>query len=545
MAWKITSCAAAPEGIVLWLSSTAGDDPADVTVEGLDVREVRAQNKLGSPEDLNGWIGGWGAPDRFEILTPIPAAFTPAPGSTLRLKLRSSTCVAHVLPTESLGVFTPRPSPQDFLDRVSRIASSAERIEVHAGTAAADTGRIANSADEIATQSERIADADEQLVAYPMLTSGADSGLSGPSSLTGAGARALIDKHLKTLVPNVPRDNDPNRLEAAILRATEPVVTNGITTYVPRSNPYGTADTSVGEGLAGAQASMVVFAQAQLQASLTLLDSLESLDVTSDPEVVAADTAILRRTWLDFVNELSRDGGPRVQRTNALANNLDGLADDGVNPNPVLDDNNEPVNFVDTLGEELGMLARDPITNARVPNRAPLNPLNVVTVDEEKAITDFETLQALIQGATATWRRLRGQISTPLALGVGLVRLRRLFAVLGESVDEAGAAFDSVFFDDDQRRSQPIGPPPEATTVQDLFEWLSSFATEEGPDLVHEGGTRGIDVVHDTTVTVLGTLASFQAYINAGAPAVLRHPRVTNALTEIDTCLQNIEQATQ
>jgi hypothetical protein len=154
-------------------------------------------------------------------------------------------------------------------------------------------------------------------------------------------------------------------------------------------------------------------------------------------------------------------------------------------------------------------------------------------------------LQALIQGATATWRRLRGQISTPLALGVGLVRLRRLFAVLGESVDEAGAAFDSVFFDDDQRRSQPIGPPPEATTVQDLFEWLSSFATEEGPDLVHEGGTRGIDVVHDTTVTVLGTLASFQAYINAGAPAVLRHPRVTNALTEIDTCLQNIEQATQ
>jgi hypothetical protein len=533
MAWKITNCAAAPEGVVVWLSSDSGDDVEDLTIDDFFIR----LKKDGNDQDLKGWTASSVVSDRVELI-PAPGA----PFQTLRRRrifvgIQDDLCESKVLPAGSLTAFLDRPQPEDFLDRAERIATSAEQIEAHAGTATTDTGRIATSAEDIAGGAQ-------QLVAYPLLTSDSDSSGGGPSSLSGAGARALIEKHLKALVPNVPRDDNPNRLEAAIVRATEPVVTNGITMYAPRSNPYGTADTSVGEGLAGAQASMVVFAQAQLQASLPLLDSLESLDVTSDPEVVAADTAILRRTWLDFVNELSRDGGPRVQRTNALANNLDGFADDGVNPNPVLDDNNEPVNFVDTLGEDLGMLARDPNTGARVPNRAPINPLNVVTVDEEKAITDFETLQALIHGATATWRRLRGQISTPLALGTGLVRLRRLFAVLGESVDEAGAAFDSVFFDDDQRRSQPIGPAPEATTVQDLFEWLSTFATEEGPDLVHEGGTRGIDAVHDTTVTLRATLGNFRAYINAGAPAVLRHPRVTNALDEIDSCLQNIEQAT-
>jgi hypothetical protein len=532
MAFDITNCAASPEGIVVWISWGASDDPTTLSVGDFTVHEGTAS---GAAADLRGWIGGLGELDRFDLIATAAAAFTPTEGQQLWVEINGRRKKTTVLPSGSLEALQRRPDARDFLDRAERIATSAEKIEVHAGTATTDTGRIATSAEQLAGEAG-------QLVAYPLLTSDSESSGGAPSSASGAGARALIDRQVKALVPNVPRDNDPNRLEAAIIRATEPQVVNGITTYVPRSNPYGPADVSVGEGLAGAQASLVVFAQAQLQASLPLLDSLESLDVTSDPEVVAADRAILRRTWLDFVNELSRDGGPRVQRTNALANNLDGLDDPGTGPNPVVDGNGEPVNFVDTLGEELGMLTRDPTTNLRVPNR---NPLSVVTVDEEKAITDFETLQALIQGATATWRRLRGQISTPLALGTGLVRLRRLFLVLGESVDEAETSFDSVFFDDDQRQTQPITGAVGAMTVQDLFDWISTFAEEEAPDLVHEGGTLGMAAVHDTAQTLLTTLTDFQTYINAGAPAVLRHPRVTNALAEIQTSLQNIEQATQ
>jgi hypothetical protein len=536
MAFQIDNCAATPEGIVVWLSWDSGDDPNALSIDDFT---VRLGAKKSDPEaDLTGWLGGWDAQGHFDLIPGPQAVFAPQDATTLRIENPDSFCVTRVLPAGSLDVFQRRPDAQDFLDRAERIADSAEQIEVHAGAATTDTGRIATSAEQIAGETDR-------LVAYPLLTSDAAAPGAGTSLLSGAGAMALIDRQVKTLVPNVPRDNDPNRLEAAIIRATEPEVVDGITKYVARKNPYGAADISVGQGLAGAQASSVVFAEAQLQASLPLLDSLESLSVTSDPQVVAADTAILRRTWLDFVNELGRNGGPRVERTDSLANNLDGLAIGGVNPvtNPDPVTNLPvPVNFVDRLGYELGMLRDDPNTGQPVPNRTNLN---VVTVDEEKALSDYLALRDLIRGTTAFWRTQRNQIYAPLALGIGLDRLTDLFEVLDTSVSEAGAALDSVFFDEDQRRTQPIGPANDATTVQGLFEWISEFATEEGPDLVAQAGSRGITAVHDRADALLQTVQDFRAYINAGAPAVLRHPRVTNALAEIEAGLQNIHQATQ
>jgi hypothetical protein len=546
MAFQIDNCAATPEGVVVWLSWESGDDPNALSTRDFT---VRLGTRKGDPEaELSKWLGGWDNRGHFELVPGPQATDGPNVGTDLAIEIDKSSCSTRVLPAGALDVFHRRPDAGDFLQRAERIAGSAENIAQHADTATTDTGRIADSAERVAGETDR-------LVAYPMLTSDGASPGSGAGALSAAGERALLDKHVKALVPNVPRELDADRLEAAIVRATEPVEINGTTKYLPRKNPYGAADIAVAQGgLAGAQASSVIFAGAQLEASLPLLESVESLDVTSDQQVIDADRAILRSSWLAFVGELSREGGPRAQRANALANNLDGLSSlpGGINPLTNIDPRTglaEPINYVDRLGFELGMLTIDQFGNV-VPNRTNLN---VVTLDEEKALSDYLTLRDLIQATTAYWRNRQGDIFQPVTLGTGLVRLQRLFAVLDESVDEAQAAFDSVFFDDDQRGSQPIGTADDAMTIQDLFEWLSTFATEEGPALVNDGGSRGMLAINDAAATLLQTVADFQAYIDAPAPAanaprpapeVLRHPRVTNALGEIAADLRNIVQTT-
>jgi hypothetical protein len=503
MAFNIKNCAAAPEGILVWLKWGANDDPNSLSVSDFKV------DRNGTNESLARWRLRFDGRDRIELLPGSNPAFRPAPGDRLTIRLRKRKCECTVLPADSLtGVIDPSTS--------------------------------------IAKNTARIAGADEFLVGYPLMTTEAEGGVGTGGAATGSGARALIDRNIKAILRNVPRDDNPERLEISLKRAIDRIEEDGTVRYVIRRHLAGApADAGGGEGLAGAQASLVAFADAAMAASLPLLDNLRSLDVKYDPELTEADLAILRTSWTEFVNELHRDGGPRNHRTDALANDLDGKDRSG-NEGANRDAKKNLTSYVDQVGGRLGMLEVDANQNVIVPIQIKRTRLNVVTADEEQALTDFLALRNLIRAATDSWRQQRTEVYEKLPLGLGQVHVERALGVVAQSVQETEAALDSVFFDEDQRRSVRVGRTDDAMSVEDLLEWVSSYATEEGPQLVHEAGSRGIEAVGHTAEDLQQEVQAFRRFINRSADGrypALRHPRVGNALAEIESGLRTVVEA--
>jgi hypothetical protein len=280
------------------------------------------------------------------------------------------------------------------------------------------------------------------------------------------------------------KTDDPKALIASLDRSFTPVELENRIEYKWTPRTYAVM-TELGGGLSGAQASIYHRAKVALDDALPLLDGLYSLLPDFDPQETAAVRSIVHREFEELVEELSIEGGPRVQRVDDLFALLRLQ--------------------LEQLEEEFGFGDQS----------------RVNTVEEEHNLTNYFVVRDYIFGLEEAWSGeggFRDQFTGATKfLGTQLVLLSRSLSVVAESVTEVSLTMDSVFLGPSERQTVRInfpakiringqdediipgqpGPAP-AMLVSELLGWVERFAAEEGPALVQEGGRIGVTSIQPT-----------------------------------------------
>jgi Carboxypeptidase regulatory-like domain len=385
---------------------------------------------------------------------------------------------------------------------------------------------------------------------FPFLTEEVDlGGRGGPAQPGGAGAVGqTVERALREVLGWRPRASDPKGFQAALLQAFTSEEVAGHTEYHWNPRSYAVEIQADLGAVTGAQASLYNRAKAAVDQVLPLLDGLEPLRVDFDPENVAAIRAIVRSQLTELVKELGIEGGPRVQRIDQLFSFL--LGDTIVAADPRA--RRDP----DLVGGSLGIL-RD---------RFGLRRFLINDVGEEGRFSDFLILVDHVVSLAESWDAqreffVRGSTLVEPFLGTQLVLLSRDLEVIAESVHEVEFALDSVFLGPSERQTLELRFPPGSasnplpapgTTVarssppmflSELLEWVERFATEEGRQLIDEGGKQAVVVAFRPTILLLQALVRDARVSPAGAqdptrmPDAYRRPRVQRALAELESQL--------
>jgi hypothetical protein len=392
---------------------------------------------------------------------------------------------------------------------------------------------------------DALVDLVSDIAAY-MPTSQEVGGPVGRPRTSGTGAPAalqeLVDRELmavlggrvKTLEDSKP---DPKSFLTSLTRAFQYEELDGQTRYkhVPRAYAV---QTELGGAITGAQASLYRRARVALDDALPLLAGLAPLDPASDNEETAAVRAIVRTEFVELVNELGREGGPRVQRVDDIFVMLK--------------------KHIKALEERFG-----------------LDPNRIVTVEEEQDLTNFEVIRDYVSGLDATWRENRTKFTGNGSryLGTQLVRLARALNSVAESVEETYRVMDAVLLGPSERQTVEINFPaqiqidgrteylltddkgrpirdaqgnlvePPSMVVEELLSWVERFATEEGPTLIREGGRRGVQAIEPVAVR-LALLVKAASQISIRHIAFTR-TRVRRALSELADQLKEVADLAQ
>jgi hypothetical protein len=342
--------------------------------------------------------------------------------------------------------------------------------------------------------------------------------------------RPIVERELRRVLGGLPQTSDPIAVQAALTSSFKLEDFEGHTsfTWIPHSY-MGLLRT--GPGVTGAQASLAAFGRTALDASLPLIDSLTSLVTDVDPQELEAARSILRSAWMEFVDELAVEGGPRTARADQLSGQLTDF-------------------YVPNFGVLLGVYEQG--SNGRAVRQKggdfAISRSRVVTPDEERTLTDFLVVSDYISNTAGAWGRFRDRFYVPTNqgdrdLGTRLVRVERALAVVGESVDELYAALDSVWVGPDERLTIVFDTRPTGQlAIEELLSWVQTFATVEGPQLIEHAGTRGLEVIartiDQTLIPAVGDFLTFLARARGRAGSALHHPRVRNAGAELESALR-------
>jgi hypothetical protein len=345
--------------------------------------------------------------------------------------------------------------------------------------------------DDPAQDARRTARAVEDAVAYPVLTEEVGyppSPLATPSAARpGSPGGTSLGQTVMSAVGDVlgwkVKAADPKGFVGALTASFACTDVEGHTqcTWTPRTYAV---QTDLAGGITGAQASLYSRAQEALNQALPLLDGLYPLDPEADAEDVTALKGIARSQLTELVNELGVAGGPRISRINQY---FQLLLQDGppFPPKPVSSFVTEPDDIKGTLGklrDELGLKFSEDFVN---------------TVQDEQDVTNFRILSDYVTSLAQSWINnldFFGLKTDKPFFGTQLVLLSRQLSVVSESVDEVRFALDSVFIGPAERQTLKLdfGPDDEPLFAEDLFNWVQSFATEEGPRLIQDGGKYAV-----------------------------------------------------
>src|SRR6185369_13473231 len=328
-----------------------------------------------------------------------------------------------------------------------------------------------------------------------------------------------VESTLRNILGWRVRDNDPKSFVAALTKSFASSESQGHTEWKWTPHTY-SIEANMG-AVTGAQAAIYSRATVALNQALPLLDGLQTLLAASDAQEVEATSAIVRSSITELVNELGREGGPRVARVDEYFSLL-------------LGDNPDQLNS-ENVGGQLGAL-RDTFGLRRQ---------NVNTIGEEQNLTNFLILVDDINALGLTWASQKSffeRNSTNVFLGTQLVLLGRTLAVVSESVQEAYFAMDSVFLGPAERQVTSLdlgsGSP---VFLGELLEWVDHFAVTEGPRLISEGGKNGVIKAFTPTVEKLADLIGQAADLSAGDGAnpspAFHSPRVARSLADLQTQL--------
>jgi Carboxypeptidase regulatory-like domain len=371
-------------------------------------------------------------------------------------------------------------------------------------------------------------------IPYPLITESASMGgsswaPSGPASSADLGQ--TVQEALRSVLNwrSAGFNGDAKGFVAALNQSFTITQTQGHTefTWTPRS--YAAVQSGLG-ALTGAQASIYTRAKVALDQITPLLAGLYPLLSDADPQNVEAIRAIVRSGVTELINEFGIEGGPRVLRADDLFRQLVGGV---VQTNP------------ENVGGQLKQLS-DYFGLVRT---------NVNTIDEEQNLTNFLIIVDYILGLQQSWLTqrssfTRGTNSNPF-LGTQLVLVERSLAVVAESVQEVYMTLDSVFVGKEERQVVELSfseyQPGEGSSslfVSELLSWIDQVASNEGPQLIKDGGKQGVISFKDTIgrLAFLAGKALLQEQVNtptgANLPKGYRTARVQNALAELASHLK-------
>jgi hypothetical protein len=137
---------------------------------------------------------------------------------------------------------------------------------------------------------------------------------------------------------------------------------------------------------------------------------------------------------------------------------------------------------------------------------------------------------------------LRGAANTNPFFGTQLVLLSRQLAVIADSVEEVRGVMESVFISDAEQNTVKIEFPyapgsseQPSMLVDELLSWVGTFASDEGPALIRDGGKYGVESSFVPVAATLGNLVkgAMSPTNHGDLPQGYFTPRVQNALKEL------------
>jgi hypothetical protein len=334
----------------------------------------------------------------------------------------------------------------------------------------------------------------------------------------------IVDGALREVLGWRPRATDAQGFVAALNQSFSVKEVEGHITWKWTPRSYAVA-AELG-AVTGAQASIYTRAKAMLDQSIPLLEGLHPLNAAFDVEDVEAIRAIVKSSLTELVAELGREGGPRVARVDELFLQLFGTDD--------VDD----LDDTEDLDGQLGLLRE----------RFGLERKFVNTIDEEQNLTNYLIVADNTISLRVSWEQQKKFFdldATDVFLGTQTVLLSRALAVVAESVEETYFVMDSVFLGSAERQVLELhfinNPELPAIFLGDLLSWVETFATDEGPRLIRDGGKDGVIEAFSSTAEKLRDLVAATAALSgSGLPASFRTARVKRALEELRDQLENV-----
>jgi hypothetical protein len=308
------------------------------------------------------------------------------------------------------------------------------------------------------------------------VTPGAAGTFAGARDLRGLPSATSVDKTLNEAVRKVFRGNINERSAAAEifekLNQIAPLTTApGRTGPQPELSAPSSSVTAIG-GQSVAQMSLFERAHAALADAERRLDALKPMQTPIDPENLDALRAITLATYRRLVNELGRSGGPRADRAKGHFAVL-------IGDPPVLTGDPPTLDTKTLLGKIHAQFKLDSGINSQEDssNVANFNVVRDNLIDVHRSFGTFMTTRSADPSEKAA-------------------RFSRLLVMIQDDVTDVETAMDESNFDETDRDSKEL--PDLTITIQGLLLWISEFATEEGPEMVDEGGMLGIAATFPT-----------------------------------------------
>jgi hypothetical protein len=358
-----------------------------------------------------------------------------------------------------------------------------------------------------------------------------------PSGTSGStyGLNQLVEGTLREVLAYRPRTADPRGFVAALTNAFTTVEVEGHTEtrWTPRS--YSVQIQSDMGAITGAQASIYTRAKVALDASLPLLEGLYPLNVNADPELCESLRNIVRERFINLVNELGREGGPRVPRVNIefealLGNDL--RKSEGGGPAKAAKTPSAIRGALAQLSEELGL------------NEAKAN-----DIDEEQNVTNFMILSQYISGLQLSWKtdveryfnhqRLNNE--TPF-LGTQLVLISRMLENVVASVDELTSMLESVLISRAEQETIYLHFDNDRMSIAELLSWIRETAAEQAPRFIQDAGRIGVGAISGEFDKLEKYVESFAKVVTKDANVSLRAPRVIRSIQELHSDLTELNE---
>jgi hypothetical protein len=327
-----------------------------------------------------------------------------------------------------------------------------------------------------------------------------------------------------------PRTNDVKGFVGALTQSFTLTETRGRmdATWTPRTYAV---QTDLSGGITGAQASMYSRARQALDQALPLVDGLYTLNPEAAPEDIAALKGVAKSQLSEMVNEMALPGGPRVWRVNQYFNLLVGSASFPVPAKPGFSMTvTDPDQVQGTLGQMRDLLGLS-FTSQDFMN----------SVEDEQDASNFRLISDYVTSLAQSWLNnisFFGLNPSMPFFGTQLVWISRQLSVVAESVDEVRFTLDSVFLGPAERQTLPLNFPGEGGMyAEEFFDWIQSFASEEGPRLIQDGGKFGVSNTFMPILTRLQvmtfSLIGPPNTVTTGLPHAFFTARVQRALQQL------------